>query len=90
MLHRGTGKSTALTRLASEFNIPILSITRQAFVYKERADELNIPYPIVISDRGKMLPQYTNKKIFLVDEFELPFEIDKDKYILIGFERKCN
>lgn len=90
MRHRCTGKTTALTRLSIEYNIPILSKQVQSFVYKDRSDELQIASPIVISDRSKMLLQYTSKKIFLVDEFELPFEIDKDKYILIGFERKCD
>jgi hypothetical protein len=81
--HRATGKTTAIVRLAHDYNIPILTSRKSESILLGRAKELNLTIN-PIKEQGLAL--YNNSKVLLIDE---NFKIDKQDYkdkIIIGFQ----
>ena len=83
--HRDTGKTTAIARLSSDYNIPIYCSQTHSRVLRDIEKELNLN-AIIITDLSKLsLRQYSQKGIILVDELTDISKIDIERFIIIGF-----
>lgn len=86
LVHRGTGKTTALVRLSSDYRIPIYTKKYYMTTFNDRAKEFNLNPIIVTEIRDLNLRQYNQKNIILIDELNKE-ELNTDKYTIIGFEQ---
>ena len=91
--HRATGKTYTLVRLSHDYNIPIFvgSSGHQISILRDRAKELNLKDITIVDNNTIHSKQYSNKKLFLVDEVTDLNKLDlgllrKAKYKFIGFQ----
>jgi hypothetical protein len=87
MKHRGTGKTTAIVRLSSDYRIPIYSSKIHSALLKDIQKELNLDAVIIDDIKLLNMRQYSCKGIILVDELTDISKIDSEKFIIVGFTR---
>ena len=88
--HRCTGKTSAIVRLANDFNIPIYTNKLYCDVgLIDRSKEFNAN-TIIVDDLSKLNIEQCNKGILLVDESADISKIKDEDFTIIGFTRKFN
>lgn len=88
MLHRGTGKTTSLIKLAHNYKLPIISDKIYKTFLTNRAKELELSIMIIDDLSCLSLAQYKNTKTVLVDE-NINSRFISDKFNIVGFAKKA-
>jgi len=83
--HHGTGKTTALIRLANEYNLPVITDKIHFNLLKDIEKSLNLTVNIVNDLSILAMPQYKNINTVLIDE-NTNSRFINSKYTIIGFK----